>query len=373
MSFVNQMNRFVQLYNDTDAYPTLQDLITVTGLNAVRIKAMAAEARALNRAGRNEFDQLLAREGTEAKLPAPAGKGVTIELDVPPPVETVEQLIDRVAAANEREAELVARKQLVTVKLPVTGWFGVAGLPDQHLNNPGTRLRQAFEDARLIAATEDVYAVSIGDSLDNFIIGRLEASRRSDIISHGQAWEIQEHYFQILASSLILAIGGNHNDWIKKLGGIDILKRQFQDMGLDAVYDSYEQRIRIETAGGKSFDHLARHEFPGTSQFNPMHGLMKWGLQRWQGEHVMWGGHIHVSGYQQMEREWEGKSRVLHMVQLPSYKLLDEWAQKEKGFRSNTTFLVPVILHHAETGETIFHSDLRRGLQHLEFLKAAGV
>lgn len=367
--YVSRLNDFTAVFNDTVNYPDLDHVSAATGFSRARINSLAAEIRAYNRAGREEFDEISTRSSEELSVQPPQGKGIQIDFAEPEKVETVEELIDRVAAYNEREAELEAMKKLVLVNLAESGWFGIAGLPDQHLNNPGTRLRQAFDDARLIAETEGVYAVSIGDSLDNFIIGRLEGERRKDVMSHGQAWEIQEHYFQILSDSLIIAIGGNHNEWIEKLGGLDILRRQFRGMGLEAIYDPYEQRVQIDTLGGRSFVHLARHHFPGQSMYHGTHGILKWGLNQWQGEDVLWGGHIHTSGFMSLEREWMGSSRVVRLIQLPSYKMLDRWAQKTKGFRSNVTFMAPIVLHNAETGETLFFEDLKRGIEMLKLLR----
>lgn len=365
MSYIKRHNEFTGVYNDIDTYPTLEDVARHLGVSVKRVKNRAGEVRALIKGGVEGLNPIISRKD-KTRERAPRTDGVEIA-ELPSVAEPIEDMLERLMRHNEELAKLNGAKALIDVQIPEAGWFGIAGIPDQHLNNPGTHLRQAFDDARLIAATDGVYAVSIGDTLDNFIIGRLERERRKDVMSHEQAWEIQEHYFEILAHKLVIAIGGNHNDWIKKLSGIDILKRQIDDLGLSSIYDPVQLRIRLKTAG-ESFVHFARHGFPGRSKYHCTHGMLVWALERWEGEDVFWGGHIHTSGHMLIERSHLGHSRPVHLVQLSTYKKHDGYAI-EGGFRLNDPFTCPLVVHNARTRETLFFDDLRRGVKMLQHLR----
>lgn len=113
---------------------------------------------------------------------------------------------------------------------------------------------------------------------------------------------------------------------------------------------------------------MARHKYRGNSRFNSVHAITVWILENWQGEDVVWGGHIHVAGHTSIEKTWMGERRVVHGVQLGAYKAHDSYAKRE-AFRQNTPFLTPMTVHVPETGETLFFEDMYRGIQVLDMLR----
>lgn len=92
-------------------------------------------------------------------------------------------------------------------------------------------------------------------------------------------------------------------------------------------------------------------------------------LDRWQGEDVFWGGHIHSAAHTEIEREYMGDTRVVHGVQLSTYKVLDGYAIK-RGFRKNSPFICPMVIHNPANGKTTFHSDIEEGTEYLKFLSS---
>ena len=159
-------------------------------------------------------------------------------------------------------------------------------------------------------------------------------------------------------------------DWSTGLGGVDIMKRYFVDMGLGPIYDPDQVRVRLKSPSGSSFTHIARHKYRGNSRFNSVHAITVWILENWQGEDVVWGGHIHQAGHTQIEKRWMGESRVVHGVQLGAYKVLDDYAVRE-CFRPNQPFLTPMTIHIPKSGETLFFADMYRGIQVLDLLRRA--
>lgn len=356
---------FAEVYNDTDRYPTLKDVAAALGVAHKTVKNRASILRRLRAAGR-DVPELVSRA-----LSAPERQDTTKRTTetVESPDEPVERLIDRMIRHQERVLAYTDDKAVIDVEITSPGPFLVAGLPDQHLDNPGTNLRKALADAEAIANHPDAYAVSIGDTIDNFIIGRLERARRDTPMTLSDSWRIMEHYIDIIAPSLIAAIGGNHNDWTEMLGGVDVLQRMMKQHGIGAIYDQDEVRVRLNTPSGASFTHLARHIFPGHSRFNAAHGITSWMLERWAGEDVFWGGHTHVAGHVTIEREWMGEHRSIHGIQLPAYKLKDGYAKK-RGFRRNMPFLVPAVVHDPRDGSTEWFSDLYKAIGYLDYLRS---
>jgi hypothetical protein len=146
-------------------------------------------------------------------------------------------------------------------------------------------------------------------------------------------------------------------------------KGLFKELGIAAIYDPDEVRVRLHLPSGAEFTHLVRHIFPGHSKYNTMHGILSWMLDRWQGEDVLWGGHIHSAASMSIEREWEGDSRVVRGIQLAAFKDIDGYA-KSRGFRRNVPFLVPLVIHDPATGKTHFYEDFSHGLKILKALRA---
>lgn len=358
---------FAEVYNDVERYPSLRDVAAALGVALKTVKNRAAILRRQYAAG-GDVPELVSRA-----VSAPSAQDTTkrtVEAKASPD-EPIESLIARITRYQDKVLAHNDDKAVIDVQIDSAGPFLVAGLPDQHLDNPGTNLRKALADAQAIANDPDAYAVSIGDTIDNFIIGRLERARRDTPMTLSDSWRILEHYIDILAPSLVATIGGNHNDWTEMLGGVDVFQRLMKQHGIDAIYDQDELRVRLNTPSGVSFTHMARHIFPGHSRFNAAHGILAWMLERWAGEDVFWGGHTHVAGHVTIEREWLGEQRTIHGIQLPAYKIKDGYAKK-RGFRRNMPFIVPAVVHDPRDGSTEWFSDLYKALGYLDWLRAGG-
>lgn len=354
---------FALVYNDRKNYPSLTAVAKKLDINLRSVTHTATTIKASD-----DGPLLINRSDTAAKIEPEGKEHRDIETVLPESEEPIHELLARAIEHNERVAGYHGAKNCIDISIKVDGPFGVVGLPDHHLNNVGTLLRRAFDDAHIIANHEALYAVGIGDWLDNFIMGRLERERRKDIMSHSDSWRLLEYYVEILAGKLIAAISGNHMDWSAELGGVDLLARMFKEKGLGAIYDADQVRVRLNCPNGRSFTHLARHKYRGHSKYNAVHAILVWMLENWQGEDVVWGGHIHTAGHTSIEKTWMGERRVVHGVQLAAYKDIDGYATRE-AFRRNVPFLVPMVIHIPETGETLFFDDMRRGVEVLDSLR----
>lgn len=363
----NRWDRFAKVYNDVERYPQLSDVALELGCAYQTVRNQATMLRRLHQLG-EEVPALISRKAKAATIAPIGAEFRDIETQPEGYEEPVEALLDRIIDHNERFQEHHRQKSCIDIRVKVPGPFGVVGLPDHHLNNVGTLVRRAFDDAMVIHQHPALFCVGIGDWLDNFIVGFLERERRKDVMSNSDAWRLAEHYISILAPKLIAAISGNHMDWTTSAGGVDVLKKMLADYGLGPIYDPDQVRVRLLPPQGESFTHLARHKYRGNSRFNSVHAITVHILENWQGEDVVWGGHIHVAGHVQLEKRWMGQARVVHGIQLGAYKTIDGYAIREH-FRPNQPFLTPMTIHIPETGETIFHSDMYRGIEHLDLLR----
>lgn len=360
-------SRLADVYNDTINYPRVSDAAAALGIATRTLGSHVTLLRGLSAADKS-LPKLVSRLGKAATEPA-AGDAVRSIETVPVSAdEPMEDLLERIFSAQGRYDDFQKSKDVVDISIKVEGPYGVVGIPDHHLNNIGTNTKQAFEDAFTIAKHPALFGVGIGDWLDNFIVGFLERERRKDVISHSDSWRLLEHYIEILAPKLIVAISGNHMDWTTSAGGYDVTKRLFVEKGLGAVYDPDQVRVRLKSPNGATFTHLARHKYRGNSRFNSVHAITVHILERWEGEDVVWGGHIHVAGHVSMEKKWQGEGRVVHGVQLGAYKVHDNYAKREH-FRPNQPFLTPITVHDPANGKTYFFEDMKAGIFFLDALR----
>ena len=364
-----KMKKFAEVYNDVASYPTLSDVAHEMGIAVQTVKNRAAELRRRADSGKKDTPELISRAKKNEREYGPGMMDFVIKTEVPDKDEDINDLIARVKKHNRRVRDHFSSKDMIDIKIKAKGPIGVVGLPDQHLNNVGTHLSEALSDAEKIQDTEGLYCIAVGDWLDNFIIGRLERERRKDIMSHRDAVRLQEHYVCMIAPKLLAAVGGNHNDWPAMLGGEDQLAYLFNSLGLKSIYDPDQVRVRLTTPSGAQFIHLCRHIFPGHSKYHPTHGILVWMLERWGGEDVFWGGHIHTSGHMVLTRDWMGKRKNVRGIQLSSYKKIDDFAMK-KGFRPCDPFTSPMVIHDPDTGRTTFYEDIDEGIEILKYKRS---
>lgn len=364
----DKWKRFAEVYNDQKTYPTISDVARELGIAPHTVTNSVTVLRRLHERG-EPIPSLISRKAKAAAVKPIGEEYRSIETVPEDYEEPIEDLLSRVIDQNERYATYRREKNCVDLKVQFDGPYGVVGLPDHHLNNIGTMIRRAFDDAYVIAQHPALFAVGIGDWIDNFIVGFLERERRKDIMSHGDSWRLLEHYLSVLAPKLIMALSGNHLDWTSSAGGVDVFKKMMSERGLGPIYDPDEVRVRLTSPNGRQFTHIGRHKYRGNSRFNSVHAITVWILENWQGEDCVWGGHIHVAGHTSIEKRWMGESRVVHGIQLGAYKSIDSYAVRE-CFRSNTPFLTPMTIHIPETGETLFFEDMYRGIEVLDLLRA---
>lgn len=358
---------FARVYNDVTNYPDLTAVASALGIAHKTVKNKAALIRS-RRLTDSTIPELISRRA-HAAFPRPAGiEHRDIDTCPDDPEEPIEELLGRAMDHSDRVIANVGDTSIIDVKIQEPGPFGVVGIPDNHMENPGTALRRMFDDAYYIRQHPNLFAICVGDFVDNFIIGRLERESRKNKMSRKDAWRIQEHYIELLAPKLVGLVGGNHDKWTSMTGGYDVLQRMLEEQGLGRLYHSDQLRVRLRTPSNRNFMHLVRHKFRGNSQYNSLHGITKWILERWQGETAVWGGHIHQAGHVSIQKDWMGQSHSVHAIQLGTYKIVDDYAVTE-GFRPNQPFMTPMLVHVPETGESIFFDDIHRGAEYLDWLR----
>lgn len=99
--------------------------------------------------------------------------------------------------------------------------------------------------------------------------------------------------------------------------------------GEPGLLEASGARMRLHLPGGANVCLNVRHDFPGNSQFNPAHALVRQTLFDFR-DHILACGHRHTSGYVPI---WHNDpKRLCHGFRVGTYKDFDHYA-KDKGFK----------------------------------------
>lgn len=228
----------------------------------------------------------------------------------------------------------------------------------------------------MVRETEGLWGANVGDTTNNWV-GRLSRLYAEQSTSADQAWKLAEYFVHFcpgvdprtlpqkeqkrLLSNWIYLIAGNHDAWS---GSGDPLKWMLRQS--PAPYRASQVRFKLVFPNGRECRVNARHDFAGTSQWNPAHGAMK-ASQMGFHDHILVNGHRHISGYGKVKDPSDGT--ISHCIQVASYKVHDRYA-KDKGFPDQ--HIAPAVLtiidpERPECGFVTVFDDIEEGVEYLRW------
>lgn len=256
----------------------------------------------------------------EDKLPAYAldGEEVPIEELIAHRVKTFERLSAR------KEAE-----RIQDVSLDAPGPYGLVVFGDPHIDDPGCNWPLLRHVVTEMQENPHFYGVNVGDTTNNWT-GRLAKIWAEQDGTQNDSIRLAKWLINSVKWAGFLL--GNHDMWQQgrelyrfMLDGADV--RSFGVFELRMIVDS-EVRIAV------------RHDFPGRSQWNPVHGAMK------AGTFELWGD-IYLCGH---THEWmtartegrDGTSRLFGKV--AGFKKYDSYSEKLGFYQCTTGEFVVIIV-----------------------------
>ena len=290
-------------------------LAALNSHNGNRTKAAAALGYSLR-----TFMTRLAGIKSKRNIEKPEYSFTPLPLDDVP----IEELIQhrKRQFANKRNHEEASK--LIPIRIKLTGPIGLLFFGDPHVDDDGTDIEALERHTQLVADTEGLFAVNVGDTTNNWV-GRLARLYGDQSTSAAQAWRLAEWF--VGRCDWLWIIGGNHDLWS---GAGDpmrwIAKQQ------DALYKSSEARIALRFPNGREVRVNSRHDHAGSSIWNPAHGPMKAAIMGTR-DHLYVAGHKHESAYSVLKDPIN--NIAMHALKVSSYKVYDRFA-KERGFRDNT-------------------------------------
>lgn len=235
-----------------------------------------------------------------------------------------EELIALLAERHRKRKAHHDAARLRQVRVTMDGPIGIAFFGDPHVDDGGCAWGDLERDVGICRDTPGMLAVDVGDDSNNWV-GRLAKLYAHQEVTSKQALKLVE--WLMLSLPWLLRIKGNHDAWNTEKGDpADYIHRLFSQLG---VLEESGARLEVHLPAGASFKMHVRHDFPGASQFNPAHSMVRETLFDHR-DHILACGHRHTSGYMPI---WHNDPRRLcHGFRVGTYKDFDHFA-KEKGFR----------------------------------------
>ena len=294
-------------------------------------------ARRWKKAHLDEFDTL--------PLPECTSVGVTPGDYLPDEDEVYERACTEYAR-GERLARLKRNQRLSFSHGPIALVF----MADQHFGAPGVDYPRAFAEAEIVAETPGMYCGTVGDMVDNAIIGRILREQMNHRLNIVDQWALLRRYLRILLPKMKISVGGNHDYWSNALSGVDYFRDVVGHIAPGALYDGDDSAFVLQV-GQSEWSVRMRHKWRGSSIYNPTHGIER--AAKWdQDFEIGVGAHNHTDG---VVRFFSIGNLEGVAVQCGTYKVIDGYAKRggfPKSGRSAAVGLLFTETPRAVTGFT---------------------
>ena len=285
----------------------------------------------------HRMKQAVERELVDVKAIGKA-KDFEFPAELPDGEQPIEQLLEARRDTWRRKQRRAKAAELIPIKITLPGPIGIAHFGDLHLDDDGTNFALLEQHTKLIVETEGMFAGCVGD-LQNSWIGRLAYLYADQSTTAREAWALIEWWIGWIAPKLIYLIEGNHDSWAHGVNRVSPLSWILARGQQDSLH-MHGARFELRLPAGKSITLNARHDFQGSSQWNPAHGVSK-AAQLGMHDDILCAGHRHISGYAPVKDPRTGL--ISHAIRIASYKQIDDYVQKN-NFPDQNIFECPITI-----------------------------
>jgi hypothetical protein len=167
-----------------------------------------------------------------------------------------------------------------------------------------------------------MYAVFSGDTTDKFIIGALAAVQREQSTTFPMELRAAMWFIETISPKLLVWVNGNHDCWTKKVSGIDIWRTKLENV--PCLFDPHQVKFTLKHGNTKT-RWLVRHQWRGTSVFNPTHGIEVGWERLDEPFDIGIAGHTHIAT---LHREFIKHGEKRDAVLVGTYKIRDEYGRE---------------------------------------------
>jgi len=306
---------------------------------------------------KNRIQQYNPAEGQDMGLEFP---------DFPPDSLPIENVIDRLKEQSKIRRTSYDAHTWFPVKVKDRKPIGINWFGDPHVDDNGcdwTLLHRHIE----LCKQPGIYGVNIGDTTNNWA-GRLISKYASQDTSVSTARRLAAWFLLDSGIKWLAFLLGNHDQWGD---GAAILTEMAKRHGTQKiVLHDWEARFSLEFPNGFRFNIWAAHDFPGDSQWNPLHGPVK-AARFGPDVDLLVCGHRHNWGVSQWELADKGTTPT--MIRTRGYKFNDDYARRiGKTDQTEGASVFTIINPEASTQSSrcMAFVDIDAGVEYLQWLRS---
>lgn len=131
----------------------------------------------------------------------------------------VKALLDAYLNVIDKSKPMSTRQREATVAFKNAVPTGIVFFGDGHIGSWGWAARRQMEDLRLVANTDGLFPVFMGDDWDNFVF---DFAKWASVMPPSHQRAIGHYMMKLLFPKTIAVVGGNHLEWTKKVADIDL-------------------------------------------------------------------------------------------------------------------------------------------------------
>jgi len=237
--------------------------------------------------------------------------------EVSPLTQRARSLEELKVARREESARVIQaddERDLIPVNVRIDGPFGLLILGDPHLDDPGCDFALLERHVEIAQNHPFVLAGSIGDHANNWV-GRLAKLYADQTVTARESWTLVE--WLITSVKWLFIVGGNHDLWAGSGDPIQWFSKQTA-----SLYEPHGVRLELQHPCGAKTRIHARHDFPGHSIYNSLHGPKREMLLGYR-DHILIAGHKHIGGH---ESTMTPDGICCTLVRVAGYKKADSYA-----------------------------------------------
>lgn len=241
-------------------------------------------------------------------------------------------------------------------------YIGFAVLSDVHIGGAMVDYEQAEKDAKLIANTENAYAIIGGDTTDNFINAKMVSAMIESTTTIEQQIELYEYYISLFKGKVLGSILGNHNEWTKSKSGFNVFG--YIDKRNKIFHAPYDLLLEF-VLGKQRYKLYLRHKYRFKSSYNLTHAVKQMFRFSEYDFDIGMLEHYHEPAFEKFM--FKGKQRVA--VANGTYKVADNYARK-MGYGIAPVIQHFIILSRDNRDIQVFDS-IESGTKYLKYLNKA--
>lgn len=285
---------------------------------------------------------------------------VTYEDKKEPTQADVAEYYEMLKKVNAAAMKLESKQTHTSISIDDDKPIAISFWGDWHLGAKGIDYEQHDKDTELIANTEGLYWVGMGDYKDNASPLVHAGSTHESIAPTDMQDKIIEFKFKQASANNLANCRGCHDDWDKRNANKDFIQNLCDITG--AVNLWHGGKIFLEV-GNIEYKIAARHKYKNESSLNTTNAQRNF-INDYGHCDIVCFGHKHI--FETHDTQRMGEQTIY--LRSGSYKRYDEFGQKLAGYVG--IYGVPTVILYPDHKEMIVVKDLRRAVDILKKLRA---